>query len=251
MARNPCDAVDPPRPVKRQMQTLDAEEVRRLLEVARPAPFYPMFHLAICTGLRRTELMALRWKHADLNLATISVVQTLHRLRSGELIFQEPKTAKSRRLIALTPTSALILRQHREQQELRREALAMPLREEDLIFAQFDGSPINPDFVSQAWRRTAKAVGYQSVRLHDARHTHATLMLKQGVHPKIVSERLGHATVATTLDIYSHVTPSLQGAAALRFDEALSPEAVSDAKNGVTQTVGWQNISKRGNGPRT
>ena len=131
-----------------------------------------------------------------------------------------------------------MLRQHREQQELQRETLSMPFRDDDLVFAQFDGSPINPDLVSQAWRRTAKAAGYQGVRLHDARHTHATLMLKQDVHPKIVSERLGHATVATTLDIYSHVTPSMQEAAALRFDEALSSEAVSEAKNEATPTVG-------------
>lgn len=100
----------------------------------------------------------------------------------------------------------------------------------DLIFCHDDGSPMLPDSISQAWRKLAKSTGLVGIRLHDARHSHASLMLKQGIHPKIVQERLGHASISTTLDIYSHVAPGLQEAAALKFDELLMPKHGSETK---------------------
>ena len=98
----------------------------------------------------------------------------------------------------------------------------MTLSDDNLVFCQIDGKPLLPDSITQAWRNSARRTGLKGIRLHDARHSHASLMLKQGIHPKIVSERLGHATIAITLDTYSHVVPGLQEAAALRFDEALT-----------------------------
>ena len=100
----------------------------------------------------------------------------------------------------------------------------MPLTQDDLVFSTPDGKPLRPDTVTRAWRMLAVKAGVKPIRFHDARHTHATLMLKQGIHPKIVQERLGHATIGMTLDTYSHVTPGLQEAAAESFDRLLNPE---------------------------
>ena len=97
--------------------------------------------------------------------------------------------------------------------------LGIPLADDDLVFAQLDGRPLLPDTVSHAWFKLVRRTGLKSIRLHDARHSHASIMLKQGIHPKIVQERLGHSTIAITLDTYSHVAPGLQQAAAKRFDE--------------------------------
>ena len=116
----------------------------------------------------------------------------------------------------------LILKEHREKQECARLLIGKPLSEDDLVFAHDDGSPLFPNSVSRAWTMLASNVGIKLIRFHDARHTHASLLLKQGAHPRVVQERLGHSTIATTLDVYSHVTPGLQEAVAVRFDEAMS-----------------------------
>ncbi|MDP6495788.1 MAG: site-specific integrase, partial [Dehalococcoidia bacterium] len=226
VGRNVAQAVDPPRPVHSEMSTLDSERVRRFLEAARATVYYPMWHLDVFTGVRRSELLGLRWKDIDLDMAALSVVQVIHRLRDGRIIFQEPKTQKGRRQVALGPSAVLGLRAHRDCQQALRAALGAPLGDEDLVFSKPDGSPFLPDTVTHAFRRIADRVGLKGVRLHDLRHTHASLMLRQGVHPKIVQERLGHSTIAVTLDTYSHVTPGLQEAAALKFEEELADAPV-------------------------
>ena len=230
LARNVALAVDPPRPVNREMATLDAEGVRRVLDVCEGTIWHVAFHLAIYTGLRRSELLGLRWKDMDLVLGTLSVVRAMHQLSGGRIIFTEPKTAKGKRMVALVPATAVLLRGHRERVDADRALLGLGLGQDDLVLAHADGSPIHPDYMTEVWATTADQVGYPSVRLHDLRHTHASLMLKQGVHPKVVSERLGHANIGITLDTYSHVLPGLQEEAALRFAEALdqpSPQAAS------------------------
>lgn len=233
VARNVAQAVDPPRSVNREMRTLDSHGVQRLLEVAQNTPYYALLHLDIYTGLRRSEILGLRWKDVSLPMATLSVVQVLHRLPGGVTVFLEPKTAKGRRAVSLSPNAVSSLRSHRAQQELLRAVMGGTLSEDDLVFSKADGSPLKPDTISQAFKDITRKAGLQDVRLHDLRHTHATLMLQQGVHPKIVQERLGHATIAVTLDTYSHVLPGLQEAAALRFDEGLAIEQ----KNETVETT--------------
>jgi integrase len=112
--------------------------------------------------------------------------------------------------------------------------LGIPLKDDDLVFSQFDGKPLHPNTITRAWTTLAARCGVKVIRLHDARHTHASLMLKQGVHPKIVQERLGHASIQMTLDTYSHVAPGLQQAAAESFDQALNPKA----RNGAVENIG-------------
>ena len=150
----------------------------------------------------------------------ISVNGSLHQLSNREVVFRQPKTEKSRRLIALTPSTATVLREYFETQNKQRQALGYaPLKGEDSIFCHYDGKPLLPNTVSHVWEKLAIRTGLKGIRLHDARHTHASLLLKQGVHPKIVQERLGHSTITTTLDTYSHVAPGLQQAAANKFDD--------------------------------
>ena len=146
----------------------------------------------------------------------------------------EPKSEKSRRNIALTPSNTLLLKQHQEKQRLDRAMIGKRWSNEDLVFSTLEGRPVIPEVVTQAWRRLAARAGLKVIRFHDARHTHASLWLKLGIHPKIVQERLGHSSIQMTLDLYSHVAPGLQEAAALKFDEFLAPKK----ENGVVAEVG-------------
>jgi len=199
-------------------------DIHILLEYARPTPYYALFYTALFTGMRRSELLALRWIDVDLMLSQISVSRTLHQLHNRDIIFRQTKTDKGRRLISLSPSTTSILREQREQQETTKQALGLSLLDSDLVFSQYDGKPLLPDSVTQAWRNITKKSGLNGIRFHDARHTHASLMLKQGIHPKIVQERLGHASIQITLDTYSHIAPGLQQAAADRFDDILLPK---------------------------
>ena len=218
VGRNVAQAVDPPQPRRKEPTILDAPGITRVLEAVQGSIYYPIVHLALFTGVRRSEVLGLRWQAVDLANRTLSIIQVLLQLSNGELIVQEPKTTKSRRLIALSPAAVLGLRAHRDRQEADREVMGLTLEPSELVFAQADGSPLRPNTLTQAFRRSVRRAGLNGVRFHDLRHTHASLMLRQGVHPKIVQERLGHATISTTLDIYSHVTAGLQEAAALKFE---------------------------------
>ena len=129
-------------------------------------------------------------------------------------------------MIALSPFTAIVLREHREAQEKLKQSLGMTLSDDDLVFSQYDGNPLLPDSITHAWRFLARRCGLAGITLHGARHTHASLLLRQNVHPKIVSERLGHANIGITLDTYSHVAPGLQQAAANRFDDIVMPKSV-------------------------
>jgi integrase len=203
------------------MQVLDSQSVHKLLEAARDTMYYPLLHLAIYTGLRRSELLGLRWKDVDLDMAALYVVQTAHQLRGGGIVYQEPKTAKGKRQVALSPTAVLALRAYREKVEVERDILGIPLTPDSLVFSHYDGSPMLANTITHAYLKIARGAGLQGVRFHDLRHTHATMMLKANVHPKVVMERLGHSTIAVTLDTYSHVVPGMQEKAALAFDEML------------------------------
>ena len=225
LARNVALAVDPPRPRRPETPTLAADGVRRLLDVARDTPIYPVVHLAAFTGLRRSELLGLRWLDLDLTLGTLSVVQVMHRLRDGRVVFGEPKSAKGRRLLPLGPTAILALKAHRERQEAAFDLLGIPLADDSLVFTREDGSVLFPDTVTHGFRRIARKAGVKA-RFHDLRHAHASLMLSQGTHPKVVSERMGHSTIAITLDTYSHVLPGLQELAVMAFEKTLAPAPV-------------------------
>ena len=230
IVRNPADAIKPPKIHRKEMQTWDEQEISQFLEAAKDSPHFTVFYTALFTGMRRSELLGLKWSDVDLVLGQISVSHGLHHLDNGEYVFTEPKSAKSRRTIALTPSNALLLRAHQEKQKLDRALSGLAWSNDDLVFGTLEGKPRFPDTISRAWEATAARASLKVIRFHDARHTHATVLLKLGVHPKIVQERLGHSSFAMTLDIYSHV----EEAAALRFDEFLAPKK----ENGVVSEVG-------------
>ena len=228
LANNPSDALQRPKVPRHEMKIMPDKDIHLFVEFARSTEYYPLFYTLLFTGLRRNEALALRWSDVDLLMAQLSVSRSLLQLDKGQVVFGQPKTAKGRRVIALSPSTIGVLREHREAQEKLREALGLQLSDDSLVFCHYDGTPYRPDTVSHAWRKLAIKTGIK-VRLHDARHTHASLMLKQGIHPKVVQERLGHATISTTLDTYSHVLPGLQEAAANSFDDILLPKAVDSA----------------------
>lgn len=186
IVRNPAGSVDVPRQERRDMQTMSESDIHILLEFAKSTAYYPLWYMAIFTGMRRSELLALRWCDLDLILCQVSVTRTIHHLHNGDTIFRQPKTEKGRRLIALSPSMVAVLREHRQEQERIRQALGLTLTEDSLVFSQIDGRPLLPDSVSHAWIKLARRTGLRGIRLHDTRHTHASLMLKQGIHPKIV-----------------------------------------------------------------
>ncbi|MBI2853083.1 MAG: tyrosine-type recombinase/integrase [Chloroflexi bacterium] len=222
LARNVADAVTPPRAQRSTMQTWTEGDIARFLEAAKNTPHYALFYTALFTGMRRSELLALRWSDVDLLLCQISVSRSLHVLTGGKVVFRMPKSAKGKRMIALSPSAVSVLREHGDNQKGAGILLGMPQGDDDLVFSTLEGKPLLPNSVTHAWIRLVRRAGVKYIRLHDARHTHASIMLKQGIHPKIVQERLGHSTIAITLDTYSHVAPGLQQAAANRFDEVLA-----------------------------
>jgi len=154
----------------------------------------------------------------------------------------EPKSPHSRRQIALPSSLTRLLGQHAARQEAQRILLGKPSSGDDLVFAYADGRPLDPGTVTHAFSRLLKEAGLPHIRFHDLRHTHATLMLKSGVHPKIVSERLGHASVGFTLDTYSHVVPGLQEAAAEKFDRMLEPDVSKMLARGLDD---GQNLARK------
>ena len=209
VARNVADAVEPPKPERTQISTIMPEDISKFLNAAANTKHYVFFSTLLYTGLRRGELLALKWKYLDLDMAVLRVVDSAYKLSDGTYIVKEPKTKHSQRAVALSPSLSILLRYHRETQEMLFAKLQKPLTECNFVFTRDDGSPINPNAITLAFRSILKNAEIPRIRVHDLRHTHATLMLKAGVHPKVVSERLGHANVLITLDTYSHVLPGL------------------------------------------
>lgn len=222
VARNVADLVDPPRRAQRDMRPLDAVQVRRLLDAAHGDRLEAIFVLAVTTGMRRGELLALRWRGVDLDGASLSVTGTLHQTPSG-LVVAEPKTPRSRRRIDLTPTAVAALRRHRTAQLEERLLAGSLWQEGGFVFTNVVGRAVDPgNLLLRAFAPLLTRAGLPRMRFHDLRHTAATLMLTRGVHPKIVSEMLGHATIAITLDTYSHVLPTMQQAAARAMEDVLT-----------------------------
>ncbi|MFC1962327.1 tyrosine-type recombinase/integrase [Chloroflexota bacterium] len=220
VSRNVADGVDVPRARRSEMQTWDESEIATFLESVKGTQYYALFYTALFTGMRRSELLALRWQDIDFIFSQVSVSHSLHQTRDNAFIFTAPKSEKGRRTIALPPSAFLVLEAYRKAKEIEITMLGTTLQESDLVFNTL-GKPLRPNTVSRAWSMLAVKAKVKHIRLHDARHTHASILLKQGIHPKVVQERLGHSTIAITLDTYSHVAPGLQEAAAKRFDDVL------------------------------
>ena len=222
MWRNPVHAVKPPQVVRKEVAPPDIAGVRNVLELARTEehPLFSCLHLLAYTGIRRGEALGLRWQDVDLEGAVISIAQTLGRANGG-LVFQPPKTNAGRRSIDLDGGTNGILRAHQGQQLLHKLRLEGAYQDNDLVFSDPLGAPMNPMALTRAFQSLAKRVGITNAKLHDLRHFHASVMLQQNQSPALVSKRLGHASVSTTMDIYSHILPGWQKEAANAFAKAM------------------------------
>lgn len=235
LGRNPCDLVVAPRAVKKAMRTLTPAEVEVLLKAAEGSQYYPPIYMAINSGMRQAELLGLRWRDVDLDMLSVSVSQVLYK-RRGVCIFKEPKTTGSRRSVAMTPKLAQFLREYRAERESVCWHQGRPLSLDDLVFAYPNGKPLDPCTLTHTFSRIAKGAGLDRVRFHDLRHTFASLMLMRGAKPKVISEALGHASVAFTMDTYSHIISGMQEDAMVLPDDVLPC--------GVVATSGrWQNLN--------
>jgi len=229
LGRNPCELVDPPRPQNKAMRTLTPEELETVLETASDNQFYPVIYTAVSTGLRRAELLALRWRDIDFDSESILVSRTLHK-GHGVIEFKEPKTEHSRRRVSMTPKLVAFLTEYKAEKESLFLHLGHLLRPDELIFANVEGKPIDPGVLSHNFARIAKRAGLENVRFHDLRHTFASLMLLRGAKPKVISEALGHSSVAFTMDVYSHIIEGMQQDAMMLLDGILPK-----AKNGASR----------------
>lgn len=227
LGRNPCDLVDAPSPRRKVMRTLTPEEVEILLRTDQDSQYYPVIYTAVSSGLRQAELLGLRWRDIDPDIMlSISVSQVLYK-RRGACEFKEPKTSHSRRLVAMTPKLAAFLREYKQEHKTLWRELGRELGLDDLVFPNAEGKPLNPSVLSHNFGKIARKAGLQDVRFHDLRHTFASLMLLRGVPAKVISEALGHASVAFTMDTYSHIMPGMQSDAMALLDGVLP-----DGKNG-------------------
>jgi integrase len=229
IARNVADSADPPsagearRQAERKRRVWSRDQLQQFLRHVQGERLYPAYLLAATTGMRRGEILGLRWCDVDLESGRLSVTQTVIAPRY-QVQISSPKTEKGKRAVALDTKTVEALRVHRECQRDERSRLAIELDETALAFAHLDGSPIVPHLFTLAFQRSARAAGVPVIRFHDLRHTYATLALQLGVHPKVVSERLGHASIAITLDTYSHVIPTMQESAAALVAAAVLPD---------------------------
>jgi integrase len=228
LGRNPCGLVYPPSWKARQMRTLTPSEVAVLLDMLKDNAIYPVTYTAVSTGLRQAELLGLRWRDIDLDMLSISVSRVLYK-RRGVCEIKEPKTAHSRRRVSMTPKLAAFLREYKAERESLYWQLGQPLSLDSLVFGNLE-KPLDPSILSHEFARIARLAGLEGVRFHDLRHTFASLMLLRGAKPKIISEALGHASVAFTMDTYSHIIEGMQEDAMALLDEVLPP-----GKNGVFQ----------------
>jgi integrase len=221
--RNATDALKLPRIDREEITPLTAQEVGVLLEAAREDRLEALYIVAVHTGLRQGELLALKWDNLDLEAGTLRVRRTLT-YSGGKHSLSEPKTKKSLRTVRLIPGAVAALRDHLERQMEEIDRLGSLYQPGGLVFSSTTGSIINPSNLrNRSFARLLQRAGLsgRGVRFHDLRHTCATLLLSRNVNPKIVSEMLGHATIAITLDTYSHVLPDMQEKAARAMEEAL------------------------------
>ena len=222
LTRNVADATTPPRPDNRQADMWDAETIDQFLVAAEGGRFRSVYHLAVLTGMRRSELAGLKWDHVDLVNGRLSVIATLQRIIGQGLVAGQPKTPRSRRSIALASDAIELLHSLRGRQIEQRLDFGELWMNSGYVFTQEGGKPINPPSVSKDFASIVRKAELPHLTFHGLRHAHATLALTAGINPKIVSERLGHSNIAVTMDTYSHVLPGMQEAAAQAVEDLLA-----------------------------
>jgi integrase len=221
--RNPADSVKAPTPTPKEQHPLSASEARKLLETAQGDRLEALYVLAVYTGMRRGELLSLKWPDVDLENATVRVRRTLTRTDNGKrFVLGEPKTKKSRRTVRLTLRAVEALKSHRACQAEEKRKVGSLYQDQGLVFASESGSLINPSNLRQrSFIPLLNRAGLPKITFHDLRHTCASLLFQKNIHPKLAQDLFGHASVAITLDTYSHMLPGMGSEAADAIGEAL------------------------------
>jgi integrase len=230
--RNPADAVKPPKVERKPPDTYDTDEAVQVLETLRPTRMFIPTVLGMLCGMRRGEIAALLWDSVDLERGQLAVVASTEQLAGKKNCREKETKGRRHRTIALSKHVVTELRAHkaRQTEELLRNGIRM--KRDQHVVAKEDGSPLQPRSLTQEWKRLLGVHTLKRIKLHSTRHSHASHMLASNIHPKIVQERLGHSTIATTMDIYSHLMPNMQHDAVERVDEtfqqALQKRAAKD-----------------------
>ncbi len=243
IVRNPVQGTTHPKLRRREMSTLTDSQVRDLLRAVKGSRYEALYLLDVSTGLREGELLGLRWSDLDWTTRRLQVQRQLQRLRGGGLVFSEPKSQAGKRAVVLSPIVVSRLRSHRVIQAYEKLFAGEQWQENDLVFPSSIGTPWDPRNLYKHFKILLKQAALPNIRFHDLRHTAATLMLQQGIHPKVVQERLGHADISLTLSTYSHVLPDIQEEAADKFDLLLDPtESDLRLETLSTSDLKFQNI---------
>ena len=217
--RNVSDAVSLPRQTRHEIQPLNRVQAQRLLEAAKGHALQGLLTLAVTTGMREGELLALRWQDIDFDTQSLQNRRSMSFIPGKGYVELEPKTEKGRRKIMLPSFVCEALKQHRLRQLERRLKVGTRWQERDLVFCNIYGGFLDPAHLRQRFDRLLRDAGLPDVRFHDLRHSAATILLSMGVHPKVVQELLGHSQIDVTMDTYSHVLPSMQQEAMEKLDD--------------------------------
>jgi integrase len=216
-----CDLVDPPRRNKPEIQTWDAAQAARALATGDRSDLAALWRLALLCGLRRGELLGLKWENVDLERGALAVRRTLTRGPGGAWELGQPKTASGRRAVALPESCVTALRKHRAAQHTHRLAIGPAWEDHGFVFTNATGAPLHTNALIGRFERLIRDTDLPRIRFHDLRHTCATLHLARKTQPKVVQELLGHSNISMTLDRYSHVTETMQRDAAAAIDELI------------------------------
>ncbi|MGI8542161.1 MAG: tyrosine-type recombinase/integrase [Aridibacter sp.] len=222
LIQNPSEFCELPQMEKTEMKYLTAEETVKFLDFAKNDKYFPAFFLAIETGMRPEEYLGLKWKDFNFENKTVSVRRALVVKKGGSYVFTEPKTKKSRRSISISNSLIALIKKHRRKQLEKRLKIGANYQNLDIVFASEIGTPLlHGNFVRRHFKPIRDIAKLPKIRLYDLRHTTATLLLLSGENPKVVQERLGHASVVLTLDTYSHVLPSMQKTATDKLEKLM------------------------------
>lgn len=219
LSSNPARKVEKPKVLPKEMAIWTVEQIQHFLESSKNHRLYCIFHLAIMTGLRKGEILGLRWKDVDLEKQVLYVTQTLE--TDGKTIKKGAKTKGSVRSVTISPSTKEVLLKHKEQQDAEKAYFASEYDNLDLVICAENGAPYHPRNLTRTFNTLTKKADLPHIRFHDLRHTHAALMIAQNEPMKLIADRLGHSKITTTMDTYGHLLPNMQHDASNRLDQTL------------------------------